>query len=230
MNKYDILFISPHLDDIVYSCSQMIREKVKNNKILVITIFTHYPDNNSNNPFLNGDGRIKEDKKAMESLGVDYMHLHYSELMIRNNMINYNIFQQIIEPIKTLLYLGIDNHLTYNINYDIQKIINDYNIEETYYPGAVGFHPDHILTYRSCYNLKNTRLICYEEFPYSTHWIYKFIRVPFIKSNNVIKIKIKVEDKIEDIMKYKSQFKIIFGNEDILNILKNYYETYYFHI
>ena len=226
--KYNALFISPHLDDVVYSCSQMIREKVKNNKkILVITIFTHYPDNGSNNPFLNGKIRINEDKEVMDSFGIDYIHLNYSELMIRNNMSEYNIFQQIIQPIKTLLYIGNDNYLTYNINYDIQKIINDYNIEETYYPGAVGFHPDHILTYRSCYNLKNTRLICYEEFPYSTHWIYKYIRVPFIKSNNVIKIKINVEDKIKDIIKYKSQYNIIFKNDDINNILKNYYETYY---
>ena len=152
--KYDLLFISPHLDDVVYSCSQMIRKQIKNNKILVVTIFTHYPENNNDNPFLNGDLRIKEDKTALSSLGVDYMHLHYSELMIRNNMSNYNFFQQIIEPIKTLLYLGNDNYLTYNIHYDIQKIINDYSIKETYYPGAIGFHPDHILTYRSCYNLK----------------------------------------------------------------------------
>ena len=142
-------------------------------------------------------------------------------------MSDYNFCQQIIESLKTLSYLGKDNYLTYNINYDIQKIINDYEIDYTYYPGAVGFHPDHILTYRSCYNLKNTRLICYEEFPYSTHWIYKYIRIPFIKSNNVIKVKINVEDKIKDIMKYKSQYNIIFKNDDIINILKNYYETYY---
>jgi len=216
--NYNIIFISPHLDDAVYSCSQMIREKAKDNKILIITIFTHYPKSNSTSPFVNGQVRINEDKEICKSLGVDYMHLDYSELMIRNKLSDYSFFQQIIQPIKTLLYIG--NELTYKINYDIQKIINHHNIKETYYPGAVGFHPDHILAYRSCYNLKNTKLICYEEFPYSTHWIYKYIRTPFIKSNKVIKLKINVEDKIEDIMRYKSQFKIIFGNEDIVNILK----------
>ena len=108
--NYNIIFISPHLDDAIYSCSQMIREKQKDNKILIITIFTHYPKNNPTNPFLNGQVRIKEDKEICKSLGVDYMHLDYSELMIRNKLSDYSIFQQIIQPIKTLLYIG--NELT----------------------------------------------------------------------------------------------------------------------
>ena len=93
--NYNIIFISPHLDDAVYSCSQIIREKaIIHNKILIITIFTHYPKSNSTNPFVNGQVRINEDKEICKSLGVDYMHLDYSELMIRNKLSDYSIFNK----------------------------------------------------------------------------------------------------------------------------------------
>ena len=37
MKKYDILFISPHLDDVVYSCSQLIKNI--NDKRLHVMIY-----------------------------------------------------------------------------------------------------------------------------------------------------------------------------------------------
>ena len=57
MNNYNILFISPHLDDAVYSCSQLIRYMKNNNKILVVSIFTQY-NSKSKNVFTNGEKRF----------------------------------------------------------------------------------------------------------------------------------------------------------------------------
>lgn len=231
MNKYDILFISPHLDDVVYSCSQLIRYINNNRKILVVSVFTQYREG-TNNVFTDGKKRFEEDKNAMESLGLNKIYLNYPELMIRENMKEYSLYNQIIEPLKTLFYCKNDNYLTYSINYDIQKIINDYNIISVYIPAAIGFHPDHILTYRACYNLKNTTLFMYEDFPYCINNIFRNMRLPFLKwyhnFKDEKKIKVNVEEKMEDLMKYESQYDVIFEDNDLSNILKDYYETYYY--
>ena len=81
MNNYNILFISPHLDDAVYSCSQLIRYMKNNNRILVVSIFTQY-NNKNKNVFTNGEKRFQEDKDAMESLGIDKLYLNYPHLFL----------------------------------------------------------------------------------------------------------------------------------------------------
>ncbi len=227
MNNYNILFISPHLDDAVYSCSQLIRYMKNNNRILVVSIFTQY-NNKNKNVFTNGEKRFQEDKDAMESIGIDKLYLNYPELMIRNNMNDYSLYNQIIEPIKTLFHCKNDNYLTYSINYDIQNIIDEHNIEEVYFPAGIGFHPDHILTYRSCYNLKNVKLLVYEDFPYCINNIYRFLRIPFINVKPHSIVKVSESLKKSDIMKYESQYKIIFENIDLEKILQSYYEKYYY--
>ena len=59
------------------------------------------------------------------------------------------------------------------------------------------------------------------------NYIYKKVRLPFIRSTNTIKIKINPQQKINDIKKYESQYNIIFKDYDIDNDLSNFYEIYY---
>ena len=225
--NYNIIFISPHLDDVVYSCSQMIRNLVKkDNKILVITLFTKYDDFNEN-IFLNGKTRKKEDSDALLSLNVDYLHLDYPELMIRDKLKDYTLYHQIVEPIRTLCYVKGDTVLYDLINQDIQKIIDQNKIKQVYFPAAIGFHPDHLITYRGCCNLKNTQLIVYQDFPYCNQTFYKYTRMFFIRYKKHISVKVDPKIKKEDILKYKSQFDIIFEDDNLDEILKDYNENYY---
>ena len=230
MQNHDIVFISPHLDDVVYSCSQMIRNlKESNHKILVITIFTQYPEHNDN-IFLNGSLRKKEDKEALEGLGVDLLYLDYPELMIRDELKDYTVFRQIVEPIRTLCHLKRSNVISDLIGQDLQDLIdkND-NIKQLYFPAAIGYHPDHILTFRACYNLKKKglELLIYQDFPYCNNKWLKDIKMYFINYKNSLNIKVDPERKKEDILRYKSQFDIIFEDDDLDSILENYYEIYY---
>ena len=229
MNKYNIIFISPHLDDVVYSCSQLLsNKKNEGNNILVITLFTQYDETQlSDNIFLNGKVRKKEDEDALKSIGVDFMHLDYPELMIRDKLKDYSLIKQIIEPFRTLCYVKGDNYLPDVISQDLQAIVNQNQTQELYFPAAIGFHPDHILTFRSCYKLINVKKIIYQDFPYCTNSIYKNLRLAFINYKNNFSIDVNVEQKKEDIMKYSSQFDIIFENEDLNKILEKYQENYY---
>ena len=49
----------------------------------------------------------------------------------------------------------------------------------------------------------------------------------FINYKNSLNIKVDPERKKEDILRYKSQFDIIFEDDDLDSILENYYEIYY---
>jgi len=227
MNKYNIMYISPHLDDVVFSCSQLIRNQIKsNNKILITTIFTNYSDTH-NNPFLNGKIRFKEDLNALKNLNVKGNYLNYSELMVRNNLEEYTLLALILDLIQIFLNFDKYNKLINSINTELQKIIDKNKIKSIYIPLGIGFHPDHLITYRACCNLKNVKIYGYEEFPYSQNKIYCFLRKPFIKKNKVIKVKINKNQKLKDILIYKSQFKVVFDNYNFKDIFKNYTENYY---
>ena len=227
MNKYNIMYISPHLDDVVFSCSQLIRNQIRsNNKILITTVFTNYSDNHSN-PFLNGKIRFKEDLNALKNLNVEGNYLNYSELMVRNNLKEYTIFSLIFDLFKIFLNFKKYTRLIYSINNEIQNIIDQNKIGTIYIPLGIGFHPDHIITYRACCNLKNVKIYGYEEFPYSQNKIYKLLRLPFIRKNKLIKVKIIKKEKLKDIFIYKSQFNVVFDDYNFIDIFKNYSENYY---
>ena len=66
------------------------------------------------------------------------------------------------------------------------EIIDQNKIKQVYFPAAIGFHPDHLITYRGCCNLKNTQLIVYQDFPYCNQTFYKYTRMFFIRYNQII--------------------------------------------
>ena len=46
VKKYDCIYVSPHMDDVVFSASGSLYQNLKKNKsILIITVFTHNQTN-----------------------------------------------------------------------------------------------------------------------------------------------------------------------------------------
>ena len=44
VSKYDVVYVSPHLDDVAYSCCAQVRRHVNaGEKVLVISVFTAHP-------------------------------------------------------------------------------------------------------------------------------------------------------------------------------------------
>ena len=73
-----ICFISPHLDDVVLSCSnKIIQLQNQGFEVIIITIFTGYVKGTSLNIFTDMATRKSEDIKAMEILGLKYYHLNF---------------------------------------------------------------------------------------------------------------------------------------------------------
>jgi len=198
--KYDCIYISPHMDDVVFSASGNLYKNLKEYKsILIITVFTHN-QNNTKLSCLNKtknqqnnisvlknlydkvtclNVRKKEDKNAMKYINIDYIHLDFPEILYRHSMNVLNMF--IFSSKKILLSHDIEFFQKYTT-----KIINIIknslkNNGILYFPLGSGFHPDHLLIHdigillNSKYNV-----YFYEDIPYSflyTNLKYRLINV-----------------------------------------------------
>lgn len=89
--QYDHVYVSPHFDDVAASCSGRIFKQIEQGKsVLIVTVFTaaaaHGSPGVSNTlkSILNYKRRRKEDRAAMQQMGVDYLWLEHPEILFRN--------------------------------------------------------------------------------------------------------------------------------------------------
>jgi len=201
VKKYDCIYVSPHMDDVIFSASGSLYQNLKRYKtILVITVFTHNKSkskkscsdksisNNNLNTLQNLYNkvsclkeRIKEDTKAMKEIKVDFLHLDFPEILHRH--MKMNILNMIIFPSKKYL-LSQDIEFYEKYSKKIIKLIRE-GLKDNgilYFPLGSGFHPDHLLIHDIGILLKSKyNVLFYEDIPYSflyTNLKYRLVRVP----------------------------------------------------
>src|SRR5690242_1852845 len=95
--EYDYIYISPHLDDVAFSCGGTIcTYKAQGLRVLVVTLFAGDPQlpfpplaQTYHQLWQVPEGispyqiRREEDEKAMSALGVDYLWLNWLEVIYR---------------------------------------------------------------------------------------------------------------------------------------------------
>jgi LmbE family N-acetylglucosaminyl deacetylase len=157
--KSDLLFISPHLDDVVLSCSGLlINERLAGKKILVATIFSRGDDTAERKRQY--EKRLQEDKLAMELLGLDYRWLDFPDAPVRNQ-----IYDSFIG--KHLETDPSDTELTNQISSALVKLWEETQPETTFFPLAIGSHIDHRLTFACSSALpEGAKVVYYEDRPY----------------------------------------------------------------
>lgn len=97
-NNTKYIFLSPHLDDAIFSCGDYISKLTSEGEIvLVITIFSGYPLSQQLQPSAKQfhklcnlgkypiEERKKEDRLACERLQCDFRHLSYYECLYRKD-------------------------------------------------------------------------------------------------------------------------------------------------
>jgi LmbE family N-acetylglucosaminyl deacetylase len=152
------VFISPHLDDAVFSASNYIT-KLKHNKnnTLVITVFTNFGQ-----PPLNSDAtkfikdchfnslnqfqtkRLAEDRQAMKLLSTSYLHLGFTDALFRHKNLK-SVFSGKI-PFS-------DKILSIRIYKKLKKLIKANDL--LYAPLGIGNHLDHLITHNLVKRFKN---------------------------------------------------------------------------
>lgn len=155
-----VLFISPHLDDVVFSCAaRIVREVGAGAKVTVATVFSHArPRSESWGEYVM---RREEDRQALRLLGAKPVWLGLFDAPSRNPF--YNSFRRII--LETAPG-DIDHVLA--VRTKISQLLNELTPDAFYLPLGVGAHIDHRLVFVAASSLATTcPCYFYEDLPYA---------------------------------------------------------------
>lgn len=176
--NYRHIFLSPHFDDVVYSCGGTLSVQVSSGlRPLVITIFGGAPRTEQNlTPLatqvireMGYDDAIrltatrrKEDQAALDLLQVDYLWLDYQECIYRGA--NYTTKEQFMGGEVNPADAPIEHELTQTL-LKIQQALPDVS---WYAPLGIGRHVDHQLVCSAADHLAHggAKVYFYEDFPY----------------------------------------------------------------
>jgi len=235
-----ILIISPHLDDAVLSCGDLIDKLVKEkNNVDVITVFSKEMKKNDlseaairfhNNCFLPVNPmkhRKEEDKLAHEYLKCNSLYLDLPECLYRkhNNKFLYpdldNIYH--LEEDDSKIIKEIENRLI--------KIINNYDY--ILCPLGLGGHADHIACNKAVNNIIpkiKGQLYFYEEVAYVCYYYRENSKSNWgdnLKNKLVELSEQNFNNKIKSILLYRSQLNILWSNyEQMYNDLNTFSKKY----
>jgi LmbE family N-acetylglucosaminyl deacetylase len=175
------IFLSPHLDDVVYSCGGTLGVQVSTGlRPLVIGVFAGVPSTNLElSPFAvevhremgfrqNAQTamivRREEDARALEYLNVDYLWFDYPDAIYRGTPAYYTQNSQLIGGDVHPADLWIDKELAQNL-VALQDRLPD---AVWYAPLGIGRHVDHQIVCSAVDRLiqRGANVKLYEDFPY----------------------------------------------------------------
>ena len=176
------IFLSPHLDDVVYACGGTLAVQVSNGlRPLVINVFSGIPAANMKlSPFAAEthkrrgsatldaasvvSNRRKEDASALDYIHVDYLWLDYLDAIYRGNPAYYASEEQLIGGEVHPDDIEIDKQLAQDL-ITLHERLPD---AVWYAPLGVGRHVDHQIVCSAADRLiqRGATVKLYEDFPY----------------------------------------------------------------
>lgn len=225
-NNKVFVFVSPHFDDAVLSCGSWIDRLVKNGKkVVVVNIFTKAhvgPYTLSAKKYLKECGyvnaielhkeREKEDKLALEMLGVEVINLEFKDALFRQK--NDKSLLGRLVPEFSHVYPTYRMHVikdTYKndpikavVSEELKKIIPSRAVVVS--PFGIGGHADHVLARAACEDAFG-RVVYYSDFPYNLRSEKEevlgferfYLDVDLSRKENVLR-------------KYKTQYSLLFAD------------------
>lgn len=159
MKRYDMLFFSPHFDDVVLSCcGRILQERRAGKSILIATIFSE--GGSSADELKYYETRCLEDNAATKFLGVDNIHLGFTDAPFRSKQ--YHSLPKLVS-----VPAPGDHELQAAVANKVHELWEKVQPNETFLPLGVGEHIDHRMTYQSWHGLRRSRrLEFYEDRPY----------------------------------------------------------------
>ncbi len=181
--KHRHIFLSPHFDDVIYSCGGTLGVQVSSGlRPLVITIFAGIPPSNAvlsedtlqihrrmgfsdaQGPGAPIEARRQEDAAASDYLEIDYLWLNYLDACYRGNPPLYASIQEImggnVHP--------ADDSIERQLAQDLLALRERLPDVVWYAPLGVGRHVDHQIVCSAADHLvqQGAKVYFYEDFPY----------------------------------------------------------------
>ena len=230
------IFISPHLDDAILSCGNLLLKlKAQNKNIQIITLFTSASKKTLTpqaENFLNACGytspiklfedREVEDSKATGFIGGTYKHLGFIDAAWRtknNKPLYHNGTSQFSGRISTK-----DHKLIDTIRTNLTKICVNDATTLILCPLGVGNHADHVITRKAVEKLYKQSLF-WEDYPYNTdRGVLKMFLTKHKKFRKSFEIhQMDNRKKHLAIKFYRSQLRSLFPSGQIKNTMESYY-------
>jgi LmbE family N-acetylglucosaminyl deacetylase len=154
------LYLSPHFDDVVFSCAGKILQDIEQGiNVVVVTVFCQTNDKNEMKV------RALENKSALNKLGVmDTYIINLSEQDAPFRHDFYNSFERIV----------LDTHpndsnpqFITHLETVFTNLVDNLNVDTVYSPLSVGTHIDHRLCFQAVRNCNFSNVRYFEDRPYS---------------------------------------------------------------
>jgi len=180
--KYEHVYVSPHMDDVVMSCGgRIIAQRKANESVLVVTVFTDHVNKQIRSKalagFTNVQERKEEDRRAMKRLAVDYIWLNHPEAIYRDK--KYQSLHGIISRVAKS-----DSKLCMNLLSDITEILKRTGSKNLYLPMGVGNHIDHQILFQIGAKLREAQERHFD--------IYYYEDIPYVFVANLLKYRMKL--------------------------------------
>lgn len=237
-SKLEVVIISPHYDDAILSCSELLLQLNKKTNITIVNVFTSAhegPYTLSAKKYLQYSGytdavllynkRKNEDENAFSEFTVSIVNLGLEDALFRKKKKN-NILGSFI-PEFNHVYPTYRFHILKHIAKNdyaftiLKKSIMKFNKNKCliFAPIGIGNHADHVIVRKVCEELFDN-LILYSDFPYN---IRKKQYGLILSSKSEYQLQPNMMKKKVLIKKYKSQFNGLFPN----GIIPDHKEIYF---
>jgi LmbE family N-acetylglucosaminyl deacetylase len=230
--NYQHIYLSPHFDDVVYSCGGTIGMQARSGqRPLVITIFAGVPPLLEMSSFalkmhtVMGFGsdvqaviatRRKEDAHALEYLHADYLWLDYVDALYRGTPAYYTRSDMICGSV----HPG-DLEIERRLSQDLLMLYERLPHATWYVPLGVGLHVDHQLVASAASRLLHggANIKFYEDFPYAKKAcrLWKRLRqVGFTLHPVQVEVSEMLQARQQAAEMYASQIRLNFGSSEAM--------------
>jgi LmbE family N-acetylglucosaminyl deacetylase len=165
---YDAVYISPHMDDAVYSCGgQIAQQREQGRRVLVVTLFGNGQDSEQGTGVFGDIAQRKlEERAALTRLDVDFIWLNYPDMLMREKSLSE--LSRLLVPFARLGPSELGAQLGAALHVICARLLAPAG--RAYFPFAVGAHPDHRLTFEVGRELSSNTgfaITFYEDVPYA---------------------------------------------------------------
>ncbi|MCP2262622.1 N-acetylglucosaminyl deacetylase, LmbE family [Streptoalloteichus tenebrarius] len=201
----NLLLLSPHPDDIAYSCGGLVASGLGAAEATLLTVFGRSEWTVS--PLLASAGaevvskvRIEEDRRYCAARGIVHTHLDFPDASLRG-----------YDDEGELLAATRDDPLTDEVVDAVTAAVRSASPDLVLAPAAMGDHIDHLIVHEAARRLDaEYRTLYYEDIPYSAHHDLRAVDDTLANARNlaldrVVDISPVLDDKIAGMRVYESQ-------------------------
>ncbi len=228
MKFYDSIYLSPHLDDAVFSCCGHICQEIgKGRYVLIVTLMAGIPEERVFSEFQTGlhkkwnlrDKAVLrrriEDENVCKRIGADYLHADFQDCIYRLSPYD----QTPLYPNRNSVFEGRNISVESRLIDSMVCFINTLpKCDNLYLPLAIGNHIDHRLTTQAgkkaeiCNNL-----FYYEDYPYVEYCEKPdFLRYGLLRKKVILSDQKILKTRVGVMSEYKSQINVLFGGYEHL--------------